>query len=108
MPGHPELKAVALAPVGIVLLVRGVDLPRRRLRDVARRQQLGVVPSAALQVQLTEFGDVLRAGEQAAEALLPSGRPGPPADLADAERLEQPRPQVLAQSHAGDPLNDAP
>ena len=98
VPGHPELEAVALAPVGVVLLVRGVDLPGRRLRDVALRQQLDVVPAAALQVQLAELGDVLGAGEQAAEALLPAGRPGQPADLADAERVEQPRPQVLGSA----------
>src|SRR6185369_14893997 len=105
--GHPELEPVALAPVGVGL-VRGVDLPRGRLADVALGDQLGVAPTATLQVQETQLGDVLGAREQAAESLFPAGWPGQPADLPYAERVEQPRPQVAAQRGAGGALDDGP
>ena len=74
-----------------------LDLPGRGLLDVRLGDQLVLAPAAALQVELTELGDVLGAGEQAAEALLPAGRPALPTDLADAERVEQARAEVLAQ-----------
>jgi hypothetical protein len=106
LPGHPELKAIPLPPVG-VLPVRILDLHRGRLGDPLLRYQLDAVPPAALQVQLPQLGDVLGAGVQAAEALLPPGRPGLPADMPDTERVEQAGPQILGQRHPGVALDDA-
>ena len=67
------------------------------------------VPShrPSLQVQQPELGDVLGAGVQAAEALLAPGREGMPADVPDAERVEQPGPQVAGQGHPRVALDDA-
>src|SRR5205823_8177875 len=97
--GHPELQAVALAPVEVVL-VRGVDLPGRRLLDVALGEQLVLAPAAPLQVQLPQLGDVLGAGEQAAEALLSARWPAQPLVLDDASRVGPTRPRVPGEAHA--------
>src|SRR5215213_4824841 len=71
VPCHPELKAIPLSPIR-VQLVWCIDLDGGCLSSPFLGNQLGVTPSAALQVELPELRDVLRAGMQAAEALLQS------------------------------------
>ncbi len=106
MPGHPELVAVALPPVGAGL-ARVADLLRRCLGHPLLGDELGSLPAAPLQVQQPELGDVLGAGVQATEALFAPGREGLPADMPDTERVEQPGPQVLGERHPRITLNDA-
>ncbi len=106
VPRHPELEAVALPPVRAGL-ARVADLLRRRLGHPCLGDELGSLPPAPLQVQQPELGDVLGAGVQAAEALLPPRREGVPADMPDTERVEQPGPQVLGEGHPRVALDDA-
>ncbi|MGD0245585.1 MAG: hypothetical protein ABSB59_35405 [Streptosporangiaceae bacterium] len=83
------------------------DLSRRRLGDPFLANELSSFPPAPAQVEQPQLGDVLGAGVQAAEALLASGREGGPADVPDAERVEQPGPQVAGEGHPRVALDDA-
>ena len=101
----PELIAVALVPVALrVAAVRG--LARGGRRHPLGGQELPALPRAALQVELAEAGDVLgrRVEPEAPERDSLWARV--PLRVADAERLEQPRPQVLDERLAGHLLDD--
>ena len=77
VPRHPELEAVALAPVR-VRLVRVGHLAPGRLIDPRVAEQPPAVPDAALQVEQAELGDGVGGGVQTAEAEV-RGRAGTPA-----------------------------
>src|SRR5207237_7586814 len=68
----------------------------------------GSVPSTALQVQLSELGNVFGPSVQSGVALLAARRYGVPADQPDAEGIEQAGPQVAGERHPGFALDDAP
>ncbi len=103
VPGPPELEAVAVAPVRHGR-VGGLDVHTAGLGHPPFGQQPFALPHPVPQVQQTEPGDRLGGGVQAAEAQL-APRPVPrPRHLFDAQRVQQPRPQVLGQRLTGDPL----
>ena len=101
----PELVAVALLPVALrVAAVR--HLARRGRLDPRGGQQLPPLPLALLQVELAEARDVLGPHAQAEAAERHPLLVGVPGRVLDAERLEEPRPQVVEHASAGDLLHD--
>src|SRR5207244_5097254 len=105
VPAAPELVAVTLVPVALRVAAVG-GLPGRRRLDPRGRDQLPAVPLAFLKVQLAEFGDVLGADAQAVAAERDALRAGAPGRVLDAQRLEQPRAQVVKHRLAGRLLDD--
>ena len=99
LPADPHLVAVAGGPVAVVGGV-GRDLAASGLGDVLGGNQLAALPRPAQPVQLAEPGQLGGGDMQAGEAELASLLVGLPARL-DAERLEQPRSQVVHQGLAG-------
>src|ERR1019366_9754333 len=83
--GHPELQAVALAPVrllgpagGGIGRVGSGDVNPGGLGDPAFREYGLTLPHTSLQVQLTKPGNGFGGGKQAGETDIPAGRMGLP------------------------------
>ena len=104
---HPELEAIALVPVGRTSPGdRGVlDLLARGHGDVVARDELPPVPDAALEPELRERGDLLDAQPEAPPADVDAVGVALPRDFAEAQRIEEPRPQVFRNPQARDLLD---
>ncbi len=101
----PELVAVALVPVARrVAAVR--DLARGGRRHPLGGQEALAAPLALLQVELAEAGDVLGRHRQAEPAEGNALRGRVPRRVADAQRLEEARPQVVEERRAAHLLDD--
>jgi hypothetical protein len=95
-PAAAELEPVSPLPVGRPA-VRGRDMRARGFGNPPGWQEPLALPYAAVQVQEAKPGDRARGDVQTAEAHLAARRIPHPADLADAQRIEQAGPRVLAQ-----------
>ena len=102
---HPQLEAVALLPIRLLALRVG-DVHRRRVGDPPLGQQPATVPHAVVEVQLTEPGDGVEVGVHAGEAHVETGAQLCPAQVGDADRVEDARPQVVDEPFAGQVLQD--
>ena len=95
--GHPELEPVSLSPVRI-WLVRSFRFQHPGgLGDPLLRQQPLTVPDSTLQVQQPEPGDRIRGRVEPGVSDIATIRVLLPADLTDAQRVEQPRAQVCGE-----------
>ena len=101
----PELEAVTLPPVRV-----GLGRVRRVQREGGLGPPLGqdLPPAvrAPVEVELAEAREHLRRQVQPGEGDVPPGGVLVPPAGGDAERLEQPRPQVVGQRRPRDGLQD--
>src|SRR5262249_7176311 len=101
----PELIAVALIPIALGIAAVGDLLGSRHLNPVARHQLLAV-PLAALQVQLSELGNVFRPTPQTVPAERDPLRARSPSGIFNSQRLEKSWPKVIEHGLTGHRLND--
>ena len=82
------------------------DLHRGRVGDPTRGQEATPVPHTVVEVQLSEPGDGVEVRVHAREAQIESTLGLPPAEVADAERIEDAGSQVVDDRFTGEALQD--
>ena len=101
----PELVSVSLVPGAVGIAAVG-GLPAGGLLHPLGGQQLFALPLAPLQIQLPEAGDRLRRDAQPESAVRDALGIGAPGRLHDAQRVQQPRAQIVQQVLPGDRVHN--
>src|ERR1035438_1029257 len=112
MPAAPELVAIALEPVVLVVGAarfggqRLLDLEAGGLFDPLDGEQLPASPGALLAIQLADLREGFGLNAQAPAADVDAARTGLPRRAPDAQRRKQPRLKVINNLLPGDLLDD--
>ena len=109
----PELVAIALQPVvlrfwAVWFIAAGLlDVFARGFLDPRDGQKLLALPLAFLQQELAKLREAFALNAESPAAGGDAARAGLPAHVADAERGEEPRREILQQAFASDLLDDS-